>query len=134
MTDRVIKPDGSPGGPEDMHPPAELQTPLHTSIADELIAITPERWSKIKLVLVRKPVPTESNLDDEGVSHVISSLEGHSEVVWPSVKLFERTHELDLLFQRHGARWRTVEYVVTTEDDSWSWDVAFTYEKGGGGP
>jgi hypothetical protein len=131
MADRFIKADGSLGKAEDMHPPADAQTPLHTSIADELIMITPQHWSRIKLALVRRTTSPGGGGEVDAVAHTISSPDGHPELVLPSEKLLERTRELDLLFRRHGARWTTVEYLVTTEEDSWSWKVAFTYDKAG---
>ena len=127
MPDKIIRSDGSLAEPKEMRPPAELQTPLHTSIAGELITITPEHWSEITLELVRKRIPSAGRAASEGVSHTIRSPDG-DEVVLPSGRLLEHTRELDLAFSRHGARWRTAKYRVTVGDDSWSWNVAFTYD------
>jgi hypothetical protein len=128
MADRIIRADGSLGGPGDMHPPAELQTPLHTSIADELIMITPQHWSEIRLLLVRDQGAPQDDLGNAVLTHTLSSPDGQ-EVVTPSDVLFERTRALELLFRKQGRTWRTVEYVVTVEEDNWSWRVAFTYDQ-----
>jgi len=58
----------------------------------------------------------------------ITSPEGRKESITPSDELFDATHRLGLLFERHGRRWRVVTYRVEIPSDSeCSYVAKFSY-------
>ena len=88
------------------------ETPLDQEIVREVIALTPDSWRAATLEVTYS--------EEDGVqryAHVISSPEGHKAPIMPSEALFDATHRLGLLFERHGRRWRAVTYRVDLEDD-----------------
>lgn len=106
-------------------PPAELQTPLHQKIGDELITLTPDHWRYVRLRLARVP---EGEPNAGCLSHIIESAEGHPEVVVPGDALFALTHELDALFREYGAVWKQAVYHVREgEPDNWRVVADFSY-------
>ena len=106
-------------------PPAELQTPLHQKIGDELITLTPDHWRYVRLRLVRLP---EGEPNAGCLKHIIESAEGHPEVVVPDDDLFALTHELDLLFRKYGAVLKHAVYQVREEGpDNWRVVADFSY-------
>lgn len=101
----------------------EEEASIDEEIVNELIELTPEPWHSAALEVTYS---TENGV--EKYAHVISSLEGHKEPVFPSDKLYAATRELGLLFRRHGKQWRQARYEIRLQqDDSWKYTVDFEY-------
>ena len=101
----------------------EEEAPIDEAIVNELVELTPERWRSAALEVTYS---TENGV--EKYAHVISSLEGHKEPVFPSEKLYAETHDLGLLFRRHGKQWKRARYEIRLQDDgSWKYTVDFDY-------
>ena|SRR6185503_6142293 len=101
----------------------EEETRIDEAIVNELVKLTPQWWRAASLDVTYS---TESGV--EKYAHVISSLEGHKEAVFPSDKLYAETHALGLLFRRHGQQWKRARYEIRLQDDgSWKYTVDFAY-------
>lgn len=96
---------------------------IDQEIVNELIALTPEWWRAATLEVTYST--------DGGVlrlAHVISSPEGHREIVDLSGELFDATYRLGRLFEQHGRHWKSVLYCIQLEQDgSWKYTVDFRY-------
>jgi hypothetical protein len=96
---------------------------LDQEIASELIELTPEWWTSIIL-----DIEYSFEFGMEKYTHVISSSEGHKDIIEPSDKLFDATDRLGKLFQRHGKRWRRATYnLQLANDGNWKYIVTFGY-------
>jgi hypothetical protein len=118
MTEGVTKPQG------EMRPPHEVQAPLYQRLGDELIALTPERWRRIRLTL-----DVGSNREAApDLTCSIRSEEGYSEHVEPSAELLSTAHELRTAFANHGAFWTRAECLVHQEaNGEWRFTVDYRY-------
>lgn len=97
--------------------------PLDEAIVNEVVELTPQWWRAVAL-----DVSYSADGGIEKYSHVISSLDGHKEPVFPSDRLYAATHELGLLFRRHGTQWKRARYELRLQDDgSWKYNVTFEY-------
>lgn len=101
---------------------------IDREIVREVIALTPETWRAFEL-----EVECSERDGIQSCSHTITSCEGRGEPVVPSDALFDATHRLGALFERHGRRWRSVTYRIELgAEDEARYTARFTYEGGGG--
>ncbi len=99
------------------------QAPLDAEIASELIACLPEAWSQAQLVVERVSEGGRS-----GHRMGIRSPQPAKTQVRPSAELQLAVRKLDLLFQRHGHPWESVQYAVTLhESGNWKFEADFSY-------
>ena len=105
--------------------PPERQQPPYQAIGSELIALTPESWQAIVLrVSVNRP---ENGM--LGMTHEISSPEGHKEPITPSDELSDLTYSLLKLFEEFGPAWKQLTFKVTMQSDGgWRFQSDFQYE------
>ena len=105
-----------------MKPPHEVQAPLYQRLGDELIALTPERWRRIRFT-------ADMGSHRVGTSELactITSDEGYSEHVEPSAELLNTARELRTAFASHGAPWVRAECLVY-QDSSGEWRFTVDY-------
>jgi hypothetical protein len=101
----------------------EEEGPIDEAIVNELVELTPEWWRSAALEVTYS---TENGI--EKYAHIIRSLDGHKDPVLPSDKLYATTHDLGLLFRRHGKQWKRARYEIRLQDDgTWKYTVDFEY-------
>lgn len=99
------------------------QTAIDQSIASELIAITPEWWSAIRLEVKCTVQETSMSL-----RLTVGSPEGHHDTIEPPSELYDAVLDLYDLFKRHSHPWKRVVYVVTHQPgDEWRFEAEFSY-------
>lgn len=104
--------------------PRDQQEPLYAAIADELITLTPETWNAVLLEVL---VETSAK-GVLGMSHTISSLEGHQGPIIVSDELSDLTHTLLVLFQQHRQPFTGMRFEVRHEPDGdWRYTCRFSY-------
>lgn len=102
----------------------ELEGPIDEAIVREVIAATPEWWQAAVLEVTCTKAPG----DMEGMAHMITSPQGHRDVVQPTDEILDLTHQLLDLFARFGKRWRKVTYrIEMTADGNWNYVADFDY-------
>jgi hypothetical protein len=101
----------------------QAETPIDQAIVNELIALTPEWW---KTALLEVTHSSEAGI--EKMSHIISSPEGHRDIVTASDELFQATYNLATLFKKNGSIWKKATYRASIEKDgTWTYTVDFEY-------
>ncbi len=97
------------------------QTPIVQEICANLIRIMPPHWNSVVLTL---EVPEHG--PGSGLTHVISSPEGHGEVVMPTMDVFAATRKLELGWvERRGSYKKAI---ISAERDGLDWIVKSEYE------
>ena len=87
----------------------ELERPIDEAIANALIGVTPETWRLARLEVTR----SDKANGVQGFEHVITSPEGHRDIVQADDKMFELTFKLADLFEKFGKPWKKVIYTVS---------------------
>jgi hypothetical protein len=105
----------------------DRQLPIDREILRELIACTPEGWSKIDFVV---DVIWDGD-DDDDVYLEIQSPEGHdASSIRPSQALWEATWNLIGLMKEHNHRLEKVRgHAWLDERDRWMYRATFAYVK-----
>ena len=102
----------------------ELERPIDEEIANSLIQAIPEHWKSAMLEVIRSQKPNQV----EGFAHVISSPEGHRDIVQPTEDLLNATLKLADLFAQFGNPWTKVTYLVEQKPDgNWKYSADFVY-------
>ena len=101
----------------------ERQAPLDLTVANALIAATPDWWSSATLVADR-----EQHGSQELMTIVITSPDGLPEPISPTEEIYSSLYALADLFRERGTVWRSASYSVNqTEGGDWKYSVQFTY-------
>lgn len=101
----------------------DQQAAIDRSIVNELIELTPEWWSSIRL-----EVDYTNDGEIERYAHKLWSPEVNRDYVEISPRLHRLTRDLGELFARYGRRWSKVTYgAQSNEDGTWSYRADFTY-------
>jgi hypothetical protein len=109
--------------PEKPPVPGERQGPIHTAIVNELIALTPEWWNAVTLIV---SVAAQEGI--ESMPHEIGSPEGHREPITPSDRLLDLTRQLFRLFQEYGQPWDQLVYKVSLDaEGDRNWQCTFRH-------
>lgn len=101
----------------------EMERPIDEAIVNELIRATPEWWRSAVLEITRA---NKAN-NVEGFAHVITSPEGHRDVVGATDDIFAATFQLADLFAKFGKPWRKVIYSVNQSSNG-AWHYSADYE------
>jgi hypothetical protein len=102
----------------------ELERPIDEAIVDQLVQATPEWWKAAVLEVTRSVKANEV----EGFAHLVTSPEGHRDVVQATDEIFELTLRLADLFKRFGKPWKKVVYSIRQNDaGGWSYSADFEY-------
>src|SRR5437762_13708075 len=102
----------------------ELQRPIDEAMARALVEVIPESWEAAELEITR----SEQGDQEPTFKHVISSPEGHRDMIMPSDDIFEAAFKLGDLFAEHGKPWKRVVYRVNYRPNGkWKYSADFTY-------
>jgi hypothetical protein len=102
----------------------ELERPIDEAIVNQLVQATPEWWNSAVLEVTRSVKPN----DVEGIAHLISSPEGHRDVVQATETNIELTFQLADLFASFGKPWRSVVYSIRQNSTGgWQYTADFRY-------
>jgi len=102
----------------------EEMTPILNVVGRELIAATPEHWQSAELTLE----VTQRSKDIQGVSHLISSPEGHRDIVTPTEELMSATHNLVRLCESHQQPFQALKFVVSQDEaEGWRFHSNWSY-------
>ncbi len=103
----------------------QQEEPIDQEIANALIEATPEWWMSAVMAIEFGAKPGGV----EGYRHVISSPEGHRDLVEPTERIYGATIQLADLFRQHGRPWKSAKYTVKKHAEAnWSYTVDFQYE------
>lgn len=96
------------------------QQEIYPKLALELINLIPQEWYSAVL---------ELNKSKEGMGHSIYSDEGYTNVIVPSMELYEQTRKLELLFKEYGPVWENADFKVSWDDanEDWKYSVEYMY-------
>jgi hypothetical protein len=100
---------------------AQWQTPVVQEICITLIRIIPPHWNSVALTL---GVP-EHGLG-QGLSHSISSPEGHNDVVMPTPEVFAASRKLELGWVERKSTFKKA--VVSAQRNGEDWAIKSEYE------
>ena len=102
----------------------ELERPIDEAIVDQLVQATPEWWKSAILEVTRS---TKAD-DIEGFAHLITSPDGHRDLVQATDEIFELTLQLADLFTKFGKPWRKVVYSIRQNPEGgWRYSADFEY-------
>jgi hypothetical protein len=100
------------------------QTEILTAMARALISATPEQWNSALLELTTSR-PTAKTT---GLSHTISSPEGHRDIVVATDELLQETSRLQILHERKGNMFVRVAFSVSKDSDGdWRFHTDWVY-------
>ena len=100
---------------------AAWQTPVVQEICITLIRIIPPHWNSVALTL---GVP-EHGLG-KGLSHSISSPEGHKDVVMPTMEVFAATRKLELGWLDRNSTFKKA--IISAQRAGEDWSIKSEYE------
>ena len=101
----------------------EQQAPIDRQIVEALIAATPETWNSAEMVVERQQAGSQ-----EKMVIVISSPDGHKDLIGPTDDIYEALYKLSDVFLKAGKPWTKVEYWVGLDDQGqWKYRVQFSY-------
>jgi len=100
---------------------AEWQTPVVQEICITLIHLIPPHWNSVALTL---GVP-EHGLGN-GLSHAISSPEGHKDVVMPTMEVFAATRKLELGWAERKSTLKKA--IISAQRNGEDWAIKSEYE------
>jgi hypothetical protein len=100
---------------------AQWQTQVVQEICITLIRLIPPRWNSVLLTL---GVP-EHGLG-KGLSHAISSPEGHKDVVMPTMELFASTRKLELGWVERKSTFKKA--IISAQRAGEDWSIKSEYE------
>lgn len=102
----------------------ELERPIDEAIVDQLVQATPEWWKAAVLEITRSTKPGGV----EGFAHLVSSPEGHRDMVQATDEIFELTIRLADLFANFGKPWQRVVYSIRqTPAGGWQYTADYEY-------
>jgi|SRR6185295_20012366 len=102
----------------------ELERPIDEAIVDQLVQATPEWWKAAVLEITRAAKPGEI----EGFAHLVSSPEGHRDIVHATEEIFHLTIQLADLFASFGKAWQRVVYSIRQgPTGDWRYTADFEY-------
>ncbi|MGD0569046.1 MAG: hypothetical protein ABSA78_11620 [Candidatus Sulfotelmatobacter sp.] len=102
----------------------EQQQPVDIAIVNGIVASTPEHWKKIVMEATRRVEPNGT----EGITIILASPEGYTEMVSPKPMLIMALRHLSMLFAENGNPWSKVAYrLVDAGDGNWSFKADFEY-------
>lgn len=105
--------------PEDQIDFQKQQLQIYPDIAKVLIPLVPQGWNSLVLRL---------DQGDQGINHSILSDEGHKDVVFPPMELFEHTRKLELLFKKYESMFESVNFrIMENTEKKWAYTVEFVY-------
>jgi|SRR5215471_4252690 len=102
-------------------PDALWQTPVVQEICITLIRLIPPHWNSVVLTLG----VTEQGLG-QGLSHTISSPEGHKEVVVPRMEVLVATRKLELGWVERKCTFKKA--IISAQRDGEDWNIKSEYE------
>ena len=98
---------------------------IERSIINELIAVTPEHWSKIRMVVEFRVEPG----GHEGLAHTVLSPQGHRDLIEPSSKTYDLTFKLRELFKKWARGWKRADINAELDDEgAWKYEVQYEYD------
>ena len=100
---------------------AQWQVPVIQEICATVIRIIPASWNSVTLTLVVPPHGL-----GKGLSHSISSPEGHKEVVMPTMEVFAATRKLELGWIERKSTFKRA--IVSAERMGEDWSIKSDYE------
>lgn len=101
----------------------EKHAPIDAEIANALIGATPDTWDKAEMSVTRV-----QDGEIEKMKILISSPEGHQDVITPSDEIYAGLYKLSDVFREHGTLWTEVFYSIgLTAEGKWKYQVKFTY-------
>jgi hypothetical protein len=100
---------------------AQWQTPVVQEICISLIRLIPPHWNSVLLTL---GVP-EQGLG-QGLSHTISSPEGHKDVVMPTMEVFAVTRKLELGWVERKSTFKKA--LISAQRNGEDWAIKSEYE------
>jgi hypothetical protein len=102
----------------------ELERPLDEAIVNGLIEATPEWWVAAVLRISR----TEAQTGRKGFAHIITSPEGHRDIVQATSDITEATFKLADLFAKFGKPWKQVVYSIQKlPEGGWKYVADYDY-------
>lgn len=102
----------------------ELERPIDEAIVNHLVEATPEWWKVAVMEVTRTVKPNGT----EGFAHLITSPEGHREIVQATDEIFELTMRLADLFGKFGKQWNKVVYTIRQNSaGGWQYTADFKY-------
>ena len=105
----------------------EEMTPVLNAIGQELISATPEHWRAAELTLEIEQRSEET----QGIAHLITSPEGHRDLIAPTEELVNATHRLIVLCERYRQPFRGLKFSVTqSEAGAWQFQSDWSYPQG----
>jgi hypothetical protein len=99
----------------------QWQAPVLQEICITLIHLIPEHWNSVVLTL---GVP-EHGLG-KGLSHTISSPEGHKDVVMPSMEVFAATRKLEMGWIERQSTFKKA--IISAQRNGEDWALKSEYE------
>jgi len=94
---------------------AQWQVPIVQEICATLIRIIPPNWNSVALIL---DVPPHGL--GKGLSHSISSPEGHKDVVMPTMEVFAATRKLELGWVERKSTFKRATISAQRMGEDWS--------------
>ena len=102
----------------------ELEQPIDEAIVNQLVLATPEWWKGAVLEVTR----TVKSNGIEGFAHLITSPEGHRDVVQATDEILQLTLQLADLFAQFGKPWRRAVYSIRQNSAiGWNYSADFEY-------
>ena len=102
----------------------ELERPIDGATVNALIEATPDWWKSAKLEIMR----TTRSPGVEGLAHLITSPEGHREIVQATDAIFAASFRLSDLFASFDKPWKRVVFtVVQAADGHWRYTADYEY-------
>jgi len=103
---------------------AQWQTPVVQEICITLIRTIPPHWNSVALTL---DAPEHSL--GKGLSHSISSPEGHKDVVMPTMEVLAATRKLELGWVERKSKFRKA--IISAQRVGEDWTIKSEYEDEG---
>ncbi len=101
----------------------EKQAPIDMALFNALIAATPEAWNSADMVVQR--------VDEDGVekmSIVITSPEGHKDLISATEEIYEQLYKLSDCYRGEKKMWAIATYKVSLgSDGNWQCRASFDY-------
>src|SRR5688500_1269489 len=102
---------------------ATWHEPIVQQILLELMKLLPPHWNEAELTLT---APIQGI--GQGVAHAVTSLEGHTDPVFPSSsELLFATRELELGSKQRDMRWKRVVIRIKRQGEAWGAVADFEY-------
>ena len=102
----------------------EEEGPIEQSIAGMLASSIPSNWTSALLEIEASQEPN----GDQGFRHMITSPEGHRDLVTPPDEMYPETIRLYDLFAGAGKPWQHICFRITNlGTEEWEYHVDFEY-------